>query len=85
MSRSDLLKVFLRADDELAAEVRRDVIEHLFPLSHHQVDVRVDAGVVTVSGEVRDSALIPLAARLARRRRGGCRVRAHRPGQPARP
>ncbi|MFF5924248.1 CBS domain-containing protein [Streptomyces flavochromogenes] len=66
VSRSDLLKVFLRPDGDLAAEVRRDVVEHLFPLSQGRVDVRVDAGVVTLSGEVRDSALIPLAARLTR-------------------
>lgn len=66
VSRSDLLKVFLRPDEDLATEVRQDVVEHLFPLSHRRVEVRVDAGVVTLSGEVRDSALIPLAARLAR-------------------
>ncbi|MER5204212.1 CBS domain-containing protein [Streptomyces sp. NPDC002825] len=65
VSRSDLLKVFLRPDEDLVAEVRRDVVERLFPLSHRGVDVRVDAGVVTLSGTVRDSALIPVAARLA--------------------
>jgi osmotically-inducible protein OsmY len=75
VSRSDLLKVFLRPDEDLAAEVRRDVVEHLFPLSQRQVDVRVDAGVVTLSGEVRDSALIPLAARLARAVEGVVDVR----------
>ncbi|MEU6982063.1 CBS domain-containing protein [Streptomyces sp. NPDC046324] len=75
VSRSDLLKVFLRPDEDLAAEVRHDVVEHLFPLSQHQVDVRVDAGVVTLSGEVRDSALIPLAARLARAVEGVVDVR----------
>ncbi|RSS56985.1 CBS domain-containing protein [Streptomyces sp. WAC01280] len=75
VSRSDLLKVFLRPDEDLAAEVRRDVVEHLFPLSRHRVDVRVDAGVVTLSGEVRDSALVPLAARLARAVEGVVDVR----------
>ncbi|MFC8277970.1 CBS domain-containing protein [Streptomyces sp. NPDC057271] len=75
VSRSDLLKVFLRSDEELGAEVRRDVVRKLFPLSHHQVDVRVDAGVVTLSGEVHDSALIPLAARLARAVEGVVDVR----------
>ncbi|MFD7962684.1 CBS domain-containing protein [Streptomyces zaomyceticus] len=75
VSRSDLLKVFLRPDEDLAADVRRDVVEHLFPLSRHRVDVRVDAGVVTLSGEVRDSALIPLAARLARAVEGVVDVR----------
>ncbi|MGW4700241.1 CBS domain-containing protein [Streptomyces sp. NPDC004285] len=75
VSRADLLKVFLRPDDDLAAEVRRDVVEHLFPLSDRNVEVRVDAGVVTLSGEVRDTALIPLAARLARAVEGVVDVR----------
>ncbi|KQX46247.1 MULTISPECIES: CBS domain-containing protein [unclassified Streptomyces] len=75
VSRSDLLKVFLRPDEDLAAEVRRDVVEHLFPLSRRRVEVRVDAGVVNLSGEVRDSALIPLAARLARAVEGVVDVR----------
>ncbi|MFD0367988.1 CBS domain-containing protein [Streptomyces sp. NPDC127114] len=75
VSRSDLLKVFLRPDEDLAAEVRRDVVEHLFPLSRRRVEVHVDAGVVTLSGEVRDSALIPLAARLARAVEGVVDVR----------
>ncbi|MEU1230546.1 CBS domain-containing protein [Streptomyces sp. NPDC005828] len=66
VSRSDLLKVFLRPDADLAAEVRADVVEALFPLSHRQVEVRVDAGVVTLSGTVHDGGLIPLAARLTR-------------------
>ncbi|MFG3344189.1 CBS domain-containing protein [Streptomyces sp. NPDC048018] len=75
VSRSDLLKVFLRSDEDLATEVRHEVIEHLFPLSRRQVDVRVDAGVVTLSGEVRDGALVPLAARLARAVEGVVDVR----------
>ncbi|MFF8841027.1 CBS domain-containing protein [Streptomyces sp. NPDC015130] len=75
VSRSDLLKVFLRPDEDLATEVRSDVVERLFPLSQRRVDVRVDAGVVTLSGQVRDSALIPLATRLARAVEGVVDVR----------
>ncbi|CAM5263185.1 CBS domain-containing protein [Streptomyces narbonensis] len=75
VSRSDLLKVFLRPDADLAADVRRDVVERVFPLSQRRVDVRVDAGVVTLSGQVHDSALIPLAARLARAVEGVVDVR----------
>ncbi|MEV7282156.1 CBS domain-containing protein [Streptomyces sp. NPDC093111] len=75
VSRSDLLKVFLRPDDEVAAVVRRDVVEHLFPISRQQVDVRVDAGVVILSGQVRDGTLIPLAERLTRAVEGVVDVR----------
>ncbi|MFE0642420.1 CBS domain-containing protein [Streptomyces sp. NPDC058877] len=75
VSRADLLKVFLRTDEDLAAEVRREVVEHLFPLSHRQVEVRVDGGVVTLSGEIRDTARVPLAVRLTRAVEGVVDVR----------
>ncbi|MGW3399740.1 CBS domain-containing protein [Streptomyces hydrogenans] len=75
VSRSDLLKVFLRSDGELADEVHRDVVARLFPLSRDRIEVRVDAGVVTLTGDVRDSTLIPLAERLARAVEGVVDVR----------
>ncbi|MHC0429809.1 CBS domain-containing protein [Streptomyces sp. O3] len=65
VSRADLLKVFLRRDDDLAAEVRSEVVEPVFPLSRTDVSVLVTEGVVTLSGQVRDASLIPLAERLA--------------------
>lgn len=66
VSRSDLLKVFLRPDDELAEEVREQVVARLFPVSREKVTVQVDAGVVTMSGVVREAGLLPVATRLAR-------------------
>ncbi|MFJ6015880.1 CBS domain-containing protein [Streptomyces sp. NPDC092952] len=74
VSRSDLLKVFLRSDADLADEVRGDV-GRLFPLSHDQVGVRVEAGVVILTGEVSDGELIPVAERLARTVEGVVDVR----------
>ncbi|WP_327365574.1 CBS domain-containing protein [Streptomyces sp. NBC_01217] len=65
VSRADLLKVFLRSDDELAAEIRREVVNRLFPASHRDVNVSVTRGVATLTGRVRDPALVPVAARLA--------------------
>ncbi|MGW1892523.1 CBS domain-containing protein [Streptomyces sp. NPDC002004] len=65
ISRADLLKVFLRPDDALKAEVRRDVVDQLFPLSRDGIRVEVAEGVVRLSGRVRDTSLVPLAARLA--------------------
>ncbi|MET9346352.1 CBS domain-containing protein [Streptomyces termitum] len=75
VSRSDLLKVFLRPDEELAEEIRRDVVGHLFPLSRDRIEVRVEAGVVTLTGDVRDSTLVPVAERLARAVEGVVDVR----------
>ncbi|MGW3565928.1 CBS domain-containing protein [Streptomyces sp. NPDC000941] len=67
VSRADLLKVFLRADEDIEEEVRREVVSYLFPASAGQpVLVSVREGVVTLTGQVRDAALIPAAARLIR-------------------
>ncbi|MEV4974552.1 CBS domain-containing protein [Streptomyces scopuliridis] len=66
VSRSDLLKVFLRTDEDLAEEIRRDVVENLFRVSRESVQVSVVEGAVTLSGSVRDTALVPVATRLVR-------------------
>ncbi|GFE26788.1 CBS domain-containing protein [Streptomyces libani] len=65
VSRADLLKVFLRSDDDLAEEVRY-VIGELFATPVRDLRVTVVDGVVTLSGQVRDTSLIPVAARLVR-------------------
>ncbi|MFT9789594.1 CBS domain-containing protein [Streptomyces rhizosphaericola] len=75
VSTSDLLKVFLRPDDEIAEDVREQVVARLFPLSRQKVGVQADAGVVTMSGGVREARLIPVAARLARACEGVVDVR----------
>ncbi|MFJ9709388.1 CBS domain-containing protein [Streptomyces sp. NPDC101234] len=66
VSRADLLKVFLREDEELAEEVRQQVIEHLFPISADHIRVEVAEGVVTLTGWIDGPALAPVAERLAR-------------------
>ncbi|MCX5098272.1 CBS domain-containing protein [Streptomyces sp. NBC_00439] len=65
VSRADLLKIFLRPDDNLAAEIRREVVDRLFPDSHRDVKVGVTWGVAMLTGRVPDASLIPVAARLA--------------------
>ncbi|MFD8725791.1 CBS domain-containing protein [Streptomyces sp. NPDC059629] len=64
VSRSDLLKVFLRGDAEIADEVRREIGSYLAPSS--AVRVEVSDGVVTLAGRIHDTALVPVAARLVR-------------------
>ncbi|KAB2976793.1 CBS domain-containing protein [Streptomyces sp. SS1-1] len=66
VSRADLLKVFLRPDDQIEDEVRRTVLSHLRPVAGHSLDVSVREGVVTLRGPVRDTAMVPIAVRLAR-------------------
>jgi hypothetical protein len=66
VSRGDLLKVFLRSDEDIAEDVQRQVLDPLFPLGGATVHARVDKGVVTLSGWFRNTSLVPLAARMAR-------------------
>jgi CBS domain-containing protein len=66
VSRADLLKVFLRDDEDIAEEVRREVVSYLFPAATSAARVAVRDGVVTLSGRIKDTSLIPVAARLIR-------------------
>ncbi|WP_329267091.1 CBS domain-containing protein [Streptomyces sp. NBC_01451] len=66
VSRADLLKVFLRADEDIAEEVRREVVSYLFPAPASDVRVEVRDGAVKLRGRVHDTGLVPVAARLAR-------------------
>ncbi|MGW1953158.1 CBS domain-containing protein [Streptomyces sp. NPDC001920] len=66
VSRADLLKVFLRGDEEIAEEVRREVVARLFPAPGPTVRVEVRDGVVRLGGLIGDTALVPVAARLVR-------------------
>ncbi|WP_405577184.1 CBS domain-containing protein [Streptomyces sp. NBC_01092] len=66
VSRADLLKVFLRGDEEIAEEVRREVVDYLFTAPASTVRVEVRDGVVRLGGQVKDTSLVPVAARLVR-------------------
>lgn len=66
VSRGDLLKVFLRDDEDIAEEVRREVVSYLFRAPLSPLRVQVHDGVVTLAGRVRDTSLVPVAARLVR-------------------
>ncbi|MEU3246202.1 MULTISPECIES: CBS domain-containing protein [unclassified Streptomyces] len=66
VSRGDLLKVFLRPDNDLADEIRRDIVDVLFPAPVEPVHIVVSDGVATLTGRIGDAARIPLAERLVR-------------------
>ncbi|MFJ3175311.1 CBS domain-containing protein [Streptomyces roseus] len=66
VSRADLLKVFLRTDEDLTTEIRESVVGRLFPVSRAAVKVTVSRGVATLTGDVRDGDLIPMAEHLTR-------------------
>ncbi|MER5794233.1 CBS domain-containing protein [Streptomyces sp. NPDC001980] len=77
VSRADLLKVFLRADEELTEEVRREVVDRLFPLSADHIRVEVTEGVVTLTGWIDGPEPAPVAEQLARAVEGVVDVHCH--------
>ncbi|SEF17524.1 CBS domain-containing protein [Streptomyces sp. Ag109_O5-10] len=66
VSRGDLLKVFLRPDEDIEEEVRRTVVSYLFPAFSHAIHVSVRNGIVGLRGPVHDVSLIWVAERLVR-------------------
>ncbi|MEU4148916.1 CBS domain-containing protein [Streptomyces sp. NPDC026659] len=66
VSRADLLKVFLRGDQDIEREVRHDIVSWILPPPDSLIHVEVHDGVVTLTGSLRDTALVPVAARLVR-------------------
>jgi CBS-domain-containing membrane protein len=66
VSRGDLLKVHLRADDEIRDDIGKDVLDALLHEGADQVDVAVADGVVRLTGEVDRRSTANLAVRLTR-------------------
>ncbi|WP_432169464.1 CBS domain-containing protein [Streptomyces sp. 1222.5] len=85
VSRSDLLRIFLRDDADIAEDVRREVVDRLFGGHAARVRVEVREGAVTLTGRVRETALVPLAAHLTRAVAGVVDVRCALTGPPRRP
>ncbi|MEY2225564.1 CBS domain-containing protein [Streptomyces sp. BF23-19] len=81
VSRSDLLKVFLRTDEEIEEEIRDAVLAELAPPVDLQASVK--DGVVTLRGSLRNRALVPLVARAIRAVEGVVDVRMELEGKPA--
>ena len=64
VSRTDLLKVFLRQDEEIAREIREDVVRRTLWIDPDTIRVVVRAGIVTVEGQIERRSLIPVLERL---------------------
>ena len=64
VSRADLLKVFLRSDDQIAQEVRQDVLRRALWVDPDTITVEVGDGVVTLTGQLERRSLIPITVSL---------------------
>ncbi|AGM07181.1 CBS domain-containing protein [Amycolatopsis keratiniphila] len=77
VGRSDLLRGFLRSDSGLREEVRDEVIKRAMAIDPDTLSVAVHNGVVTVSGQVERTGMIPVIVALIRRLDGVVDVREH--------
>jgi CBS domain-containing protein len=64
VSEADLLKVFLRSDGEIAADVRQEVLVRSLWVAPDSVDVDVRDGVVTLRGRLERRSQIAIAVSL---------------------
>jgi CBS domain-containing protein len=64
VSRADLLKVFLRPDDEIAADVRQEVLVRSLWVDPDSVGVDVRDGVVTLTGRLELRSQVTVAVSL---------------------
>lgn len=62
--RTDLLKIYLRPDDELRAEIAGEVLRNTLQIDLSQVDVQVRDGVVTLGGHVDRKSTTEIALRV---------------------
>jgi CBS domain-containing protein len=66
VSRSDLLKVFLRTDEDLRDEVLHKLLPAVVPIEASGIDVEVESNVITLSGRVDRRTDVEILYRLAR-------------------
>lgn len=85
VSRTDLLTVFMRDDEDIAEEVRDEIIARLFPELREPIQVEVHDGVVKLTGRVPDTTLVPITTRLVRGVEGVVDVDCALVGLPRRP
>ncbi|GAA0912950.1 CBS domain-containing protein [Streptomyces thermoalcalitolerans] len=64
VSRSDLLSIFIRSDDEIRDEVEREVLGRILGLEKGTVEVEVREGAVTLRGDVPEPRLVPVVVGL---------------------
>lgn len=56
VTRADLVRAFTRSDDEIAAEIREDVLEKVLWVDPKTIEITVENGEVELAGELETSA-----------------------------
>lgn len=74
ISRADIVNAFTKPDDVIEDEIREDIVRRLLFLDPEAVDVSVNQGIVTLSGELENRTEAHLLEELTRRIDGVIRV-----------
>ncbi|TNC24826.1 CBS domain-containing protein [Amycolatopsis alkalitolerans] len=64
VSRSDLIRIFVRDDGELREEIEREVLDRALCVPAGTVSVTVTDGVVSLAGQLERKSLVPVALSL---------------------
>lgn len=75
VTRADLVRAFARTDAEIESEIRSDLVAGVFAMSVDAIDVRVEAGEVTLDGEMLERLDAEILPRLVARVPGVVAVR----------
>ena len=75
VSRSDLVRAFARSDEEIAIDIREDVLLHSFWITPGEVEVSVRNGEVNLTGTVESDLLAQLVPETVQRVPGVVRVK----------
>jgi len=67
VSRGDLVRAFVRTDEEILKEIEEDVLRRVMWLNPSDVEVTVEDGIVTIKGEVASEADADLLPKFVRR------------------
>jgi CBS domain-containing protein len=74
ISRADVVNAFTKPDEVIEDEIREDIVRRLLFLEPDAIDVKVDGGVVTLSGELENRTEAHLLEELTRRIAGVIKV-----------
>jgi len=77
VSRADLLRVFLRSDEEICRKVTREVIERTLWIDPPTIEVLVHEGVVILQGVAERKSLIPIILEFVKQVDGVIGVESH--------
>lgn len=70
VSRSDLLKTFMRSDESIRTDILEDLLRRSLFIEPSAVDVQVDHGLVRIGGQLETKSLVDLVVRMIGRIEG---------------